>query len=239
MGNDLQGFWIYLTSTPLLGLTLTLLAYLLAHSFYVWRQYAPWANPLLWAALSIIIILELTHTAYETYFEGAMFIHFLLGPSVVALALPLWERLPQLKKQALPLLGAALIGGSVAVASVVIAAWLIGLPAEVIYSLAPKSLTSPVAMGVAEKIGGIAPLAAIFTIITGVMGAMIGKTIFKIARIRSDAARGFALGTCSHGVGTASALMISPVAGAYAALALSVQAVLGALLIPLVMHLFT
>lgn len=234
MMAELQVLWHDLLLTPLLGLTLTLGAYVLACTVYIRAHYAPWASPIIWAVLMIGVILWGTNTSYEAYFEGAKFIHFLLGPSVVALAFPLWERLPQLRKQALPLLGSSLVGGTVAVASALLLAWAMGLPAEILMALLPKSLTSPVAMGVAQEIGAIPALAAVFAAITGVIGGVIGKTVLQLGRIRSDAARGYALGTCSHGVGTASAFLISPSAGAYSALAMSVQAVLGALLIPLI-----
>ncbi|RUS65501.1 Inner membrane protein YohK [Saezia sanguinis] len=236
MTDNFQDFWVYLSSTPLMGLTLTLIAYLMAYSFYTWRRYAPWATPLVWATLLIIAVLLLSNTSYTTYFEGAQFIHFLLGPSVVAMGLLLWLRWADLKKQMWPLLGASLIGGAVAVISVVLLAWAFGLPPKIILSLAPKSMTTSVAMGVAEKIGGEISLVAVFTIITGVMGALMGPLLFKLARIKSDAARGFALGTASHGIGTASAFQISPTAAAYAALAVGVQSVLGAVLIPLIYH---
>lgn len=236
--SDVVQFWVYLSSTPLLGLTMTLVAYILANVFYDWRGRAPWANPLVGATVLVILLLTISHTAYPTYFSGAQFIHFLLGPSVVALALPLWQRLPELRRNALPLIGASIIGGGIAGGSALLLGWSMGLPHDVAVSLLPKSITSPVAMGVAEKIGGVPTLTAVFTVLTGVLGAALGKYLFQFVHIRSWQALGFALGTCCHGLGTARSIQVNPDAGAYAALALGMQAVLGALLIPLIFHLF-
>ncbi|NTV86801.1 MAG: LrgB family protein, partial [Burkholderiaceae bacterium] len=130
-----------------------------------------------------------------------------------------------------------LTGGTAASGSAVGLAWALGLPVEIVLSLAPKSVTAPVAMGVAEKIGGIPALAAVFAVVTGMVGALSGKYLFDALRIDTDAtgwmARGFALGTAAHGIGAARALQVNADAGAWAALALGLQVVLASLLIPL------
>lgn len=234
----LQDFWVYLSSTPLLGLSLTLLAYIAAYQFFVWRHYAPWANPLMWATALVVAVLLVSQTDYRTYFEGAQFIHFLLGPSVVAMALLMWTYWPRIRRQAGPLLIASLAGGAAAVLSAVALAWVLGIPREVIFSLIPKSVTTPVAMGIGTKIGAEPSLVAAFVVMTGVTGAMIYRWVFALGRIRSDVAKGYALGTASHGIGTAAALQFSSTAGTYAALAMVLQSVLAALLIPLLFHLF-
>jgi len=133
---------------------------------------------------------------------------------------------------------AALAGGAAASGSAVAIAWALGLPGEVIASLAPKSVTAPVAMGIAAQLGGIPALAAVFAVLTGLIGAITAKVLFDAARIRAPAVRGFALGTASHGVGAARALQVHPDAGAYAALALGLQVLLAALLMPLIARLF-
>lgn len=233
--------WVYLSSTPLFGLTATIVVYVLAHAYYVARKQAPWANPVLWTVVIIAGFLLLTGVPYPTYFSGAQFIHFLLGPAVVALAWPLWQRRLELRARWAPLLLAALIGGVAAAGS----AWLLGqtfgLPAEVVQSLTTKSVTAPVAMGVAEKIGGIPALAAVFAVLTGIIGALSGKYLFDLLRISTTPAgwmaRGFALGTASHGLGAARALQVNADAGAYAGLAMGLQVVLASLLIPLVFRL--
>jgi predicted murein hydrolase (TIGR00659 family) len=225
--------WVYLSATPLFGLTATLAAYVTAQAVYQRLGQAPWANPVLWTVLLLAALLGGTGTPYPTYFSGAQFIHFLLGPAVVALAWPLWQRRAALRRRALPLLAAALAGGGVAAVSAVGIGWLLGLPGDVLASLAPKSVTAPVAMGLAAQLGGIPALAAVFAVLTGLVGAISAKYLFDGLRITSPEVRGFALGTASHGVGAARALQVHPDAGAYAALALGLQVVLAALLMPL------
>jgi predicted murein hydrolase (TIGR00659 family) len=234
--------WVYLSSTPLFGLAATLVVYVTAHAVYTRVGQQPWANPVLWTVTTLAAGLLATDVPYPTYFSGAQFIHFLLGPAVVALAWPLWQRRDELRARWAPLLAVALAGGLAASGS----AWLLGtafgLPMDVVMSLVPKSVTAPVAMGIAEKIGGIPALAAVFAVITGLVGAIAGKYLFDALRIPTDAqgwaARGFALGTASHGIGAARALQVNADAGAYAGLALGLQVVLASLLIPLVFKLF-
>lgn len=239
---DFVQLWVYLSSTPLFGLTATLGVYVLAHAFYTRMAQAPWANPVLWSVVVLALGLGLTGTAYPTYFSGAQFIHFLLGPAVVALAWPLWQRRMALRRRALVFALAALVGGAAAALSAVGLGWALGLPPEVLRSLAPKSVTAPVAMGVADQIGGIAALAAVFAVVTGLVGALSGKYVFDALGIGTDArgwmARGFALGTAAHGIGAARALQVHPDAGAWAALALGLQAVAASLLIPLLARVF-
>ena len=234
--------WVYLSATPLFGLTATLVVYVLAHAAYARAGQAPWANPVLWSVVTLACALLATGVSYPTYFAGAQFIHFLLGPAVVALAWPLWLRRHELRQRWGRLLIAALAGGSVAAGSALLLGWLLGLPQEVIRSLAPKSVTAPVAMGIAEQIGGIPALAAVFAVITGLVGALCAKYLFAALRIPTDtqgwAARGFALGTASHGLGAARAMQVNADAGAYAGLALGLQVVLASLLIPLAFKLF-
>jgi predicted murein hydrolase (TIGR00659 family) len=228
--------WLYLSATPLFGLTATLTTYVLAQSVYMKLGQPPWANPVLWTVLALALLLTLTRTPYPTYFSGAQFIHFLLGPAVVALAWPLWQRRAELRRRALPLGLAALVGGAAAAGSAVAIGWALGLPADVLASLAPKSVTAPVAMGIAAQLGGIPALAAVFAVLTGLVGAVSGKYLLDALHVDAPEVRGFAMGTASHGVGAARAMQVHPAAGAYAALALGLQVVLAALLMPLVRH---
>jgi predicted murein hydrolase (TIGR00659 family) len=230
---DFVQLWVYLSATPLFGLTATLSVYLAAHAAYRRLDHAPWANPVLWTVVVLASLLLATATPYPSYFSGAQFIHFLLGPAVVALGWPLWQRRAQLRQRGPALLAAALSGGAAASASAVAIGWALGLPADVLASLAPKSTTAPVAMGIAEQLGGIPALAAVLAVLTGLVGAISGKYLFDLLRIRRPLVRGFALGTASHGIGAARAMQVHPDAGAYAGLALGLQAVLAALLIPL------
>ena len=230
--------WVYLSATPLFGLTATLVVYVLAQAAYARLGHAPWANPVLWTVVCIASGLLLTGVPYPSYFAGAQFIHFLLGPAVVALAWPLWQRREELRRRWWRLLLAALAGGMAASGSALLLAWALNLPADVALSLVPKSVTAPVAMGIAEKIGGIPALAAAFAVITGLLGALAGKYLFDALRIPTNqagwAARGFALGTASHGIGAARALQVNADAG----LALGLQVVLASLLIPLAFRWF-
>lgn len=232
--------WVYLSATPLFGLTATLVVYVLAQAFYSRMRQAPWANPVLWTVVVLAAVLLATGVPYPTYFAGAQFIHFLLGPAVVALGWPLWQRRAELRRRWGRLLLAALLGGAAASGSAFALGWAVGLPHDVVLSLVPKSVTAPVAMGVAEKIGGIPALAAVFAVVTGLVGALSGKYLFGALRVPLDGegwtARGFALGTASHGIGAARALQVNADAGAYAGLALGLQVVLASLLMPLVVR---
>ena len=234
--------WIYLSATPLFGLTATLVVYVLAQAAYARLDQAAWANPVLWSVVVLAGLLTLTGVDYPTYFSGAQFIHFLLGPAVVALAWPMWERRLELLQRWRALLVAALLGGTAASGSALALGWAVGLPHEVVLSLAPKSVTAPVAMGIADKIGGIPALAAVFAVITGMVGALSSQALLDRLKIPGDAqgwmARGFALGTAAHGIGAARALQVNADAGAYAGLALGLQVLLGSLLIPLLFWLF-
>lgn len=236
--TDFVQLWVYLSSTPLFGLNATLVVYVLALAFYTRMGQAPWANPVLWSMVVLGLGLLATGTAYPTYFAGAQFIHFLLGPAVVALAWPLWERRAELRVRWGRFTLASVVGGAVAAGSAVGLAWALGLPLEIVLSLAPKSVTAPVAMGIADKIGGNASLAAVFAVVTGLVGALSGKTLFTLLGIGTDAtgwmARGFAMGTAAHGIGAARALQVHQDAGAWAALALGLQVVTASLLIPLI-----
>ena len=230
--------WVYLSATPLFGLTATLVIYVVACALYERVEQAPWANPVLWTVLALVALLTITGTPYPVYFSGAQFIHFLLGPAVVALAWPLWQRRAQLRRRASALLLASLVGGSVAAGSAVLLGWAMGLPGELLRSLAPKSVTAPVAMGIAEALGGIPALAAVFAVLTGLVGALGARYLLDALRVTEPEIRGFALGTASHGIGAAHAMQVHADAGAYAGLALGMQVVLSTLLLGFVSRLF-
>jgi putative effector of murein hydrolase len=231
--SEFVQLWVYLSSAPLFGLTSTLVVYVLVQWAYERLDHAPWANPVLWSVLALGSVLVATDTPYQTYFAGAQFVHVLLGPAVVALGWPLWQRRSELKSRGIALLLAATLGGAAAAGSAVLLAWALDLPADVIRSLAPKSTTAPVAMGIAERLGGIPALAAVFAVLTGMVGALSGKYLFDLMGIRDWAVRGFALGTASHGIGAARALQVHADAGAYAGIALGLQVLIASLLLPL------
>jgi predicted murein hydrolase (TIGR00659 family) len=230
----LDQLWVYLSATPLLGLTMTLLAY--QGAFWLYRRSGmnPLANPVLIAVVLLVAVLTASGTSYETYFAGAQFVHFLLGPATVALAVPLFTHFRRVRAMLLPVLAGLLAGSLTAALSAVIIADLAGASLATQLSLAPKSVTTPIAMGVAERIGGIPSLTAVLVIITGILGAVGARYLFDAMRVRDPAIRGFATGVAAHGIGTARAFQDSEQAGAFAALAMGLNGALTALLLPLI-----
>ena len=228
--------WVYLSATPLFWLTMTLVAYQIAHWIYRRCGAHPIANPVLIAVVLLLVLLTLTGTPYDTYFSGAQFVHFLLGPATVALAIPLYGQFQRLVGLAGPLL-IALVGGSLTamLSAVFVGHWLGGsLPT--LLSLAPKSVTTPIAMGIAERIGGHPSLAAVMVIATGILGAITAQTLFRWLKIKDDAVGGFALGVAAHGIGTARAFQVSETMGAFAALGMGLNGLLTASLLPSLMN---
>lgn len=230
--------WVYLSASPLLGLTLTLVAYQSAYWIYRRAGFNPLLNPVLLAIAMLVTALSVTGTPYATYFDGAQFVHFLLGPATVALAVPLYLQFERLKKLALPLAGALLAGSTTAILSAVGIAWLLGVADTTLLSVAPKSVTAPIAMGIAEKIGGIPSLTAVLVIMTGVSGAMMAKYVLDALRITDHGVRGFAAGVAAHGIGTARAFQVSEQAGAFAGLGMGLNGLTTALLMPLMLALW-
>ena len=230
--TGLGQFWVYLSASPLLGLTMTLCAYLAAQGIFRRSKGSPLANPVAISIALIAAVLWVSGMSYQRYFSGAQFVHFLLGPATVALAVPLVRQLPRLRKAFLPLAAALLAGCVTAIVSAVGVALLLGATPELAYSLGPKSATSPIAMAVSERLGGIPALTAAMVIGTGVCGAIVGKYVFQAVGIRSDAARGVALGLASHGIGTARAFQLSAEMGAFAGLAMGLNGALTALVAP-------
>jgi len=233
----LADIWVYLATSPLLGLTVTLVAYVVGDWIYRRANMHPLLNPVLIAVVALVLLLKATGTPYTTYFDGAQFVHFLLGPATVALAVPLYFNLGKLKRLWLPLLGGLVAGSLTAAVSAVGIAWLFGGSMQTLVSLAPKSVTAPVAMGIAEKLGGLPSLTAIFVISTGILGAVFGPMVLNGLRVHDQATRGFALGVTSHGIGTARAFQESEQAGAFSGLAMGLNALVTALLLSLLAHL--
>jgi predicted murein hydrolase (TIGR00659 family) len=222
--------WVYLSQSPLLWLTVTLLVYAIADAISLATQRNPLANPVLHSMWIIGAFLLLTGTSYTTYFSGAQFVHFLLGPATVALAVPLYENRKVVMAAVLPMLGA---GSVTAVVSVVWLAEIAGLPRPVVLSLAPKSVTAGVAMGISESLHADPSLTAVAVVLTGIMGAIIVTPLMNRMRITDFRARGFAVGIAAHGIGTARAFQVDAVAGAFAGIAMSLNALVTSLLVPL------
>lgn len=230
--------WVYLTQTPLLWLTVTLAAYALADALSARAGRHPLANPVLVAVALVGALLVLSGTDYATYFQGAQFIHFLLGPATVALALPLWEQRRLVAKSALPMLAALLAGSITAAVSAFGIAWALGASDAVLVAIAPKSVTAGVAMSITEGMGGDPALTAVLVILTGMIGAIIVTPLMDALGIRDYRARGFAVGIASHGIGTARAFQVDPVAGTFAGIAIGLNAVMTALIVPALLGLW-
>jgi predicted murein hydrolase (TIGR00659 family) len=237
MTPRINELWVYLAASPLLGLTLTLIAYLAACWIHRRANFSPLANPVLIAVAALVALLMITGTPYQTYFDGAQFVHFLLGPATVALAIPLYTQFGRVRAMLVPVVAGLLVGSFTAVASAVLVARFFGASLATQLSLAPKSVTTPIAMGVAERIGGIPSLTAVLVIATGILGAVAGRYLFDALRIRDPAIRGFATGITAHGIGTARAFQESEQTGAFAALAMGMNGLITALLLPVLLPL--
>lgn len=230
--SDAFALWVYLTSTPLLWLTLTLSAWLAADYLSVKAGRHPLVNPVLIAIAIVSVVLLATGTSFEIYFEGAQFVHFLLGPAIVATAVPLVASRAVVRSNLVPLAAALVVGSIVAILSVVWLGKAFGLPETMLLSLLPKSVTAGVAMGIAEEIGGTPSLAAVLVMLTGMTGALIVTPLMNAMRIKDFAARGFSAGLTSHGIGMARAFSVDPMAGLFASLAMGLNALLTSLIAP-------
>jgi predicted murein hydrolase (TIGR00659 family) len=230
--------WVYLSTTPLLWLTVTVCVWIIADRLSVACGRHPAVNPVLIAIAAIAVLLEATGTPYTRYFEGAQFVHFLLGPATVAIAVPLFRNSRQVRANLLPMASALLAGGIVAILSALGIAALFGAPTVVLASLAPKSVTAGIAMGIAEQLGGEPALTAVLVICTGLIGAIIVTPLMNALGIKDYAARGFAAGLAAHGLGTARAFTVDEVAGTFAGIAMGLNAVLTALIVPFALHWF-
>jgi len=238
LSQEFFKLWVYLAETPLLGLTVTLVAYQIGATIYRKAGLNPIANPVLIAVVLLVALLWATGTDYRTYFDGAQFVHFLLGPATVALAVPLYRNLRSVRRQLLPLSLALLAGTVTAAGTAVGTAWLLGASEATLKSLAPKSVTTPIAMGVTDEIGGLPSLTAVLVILTGILGAVLATWTLNALRIRDWRARGFAIGVAAHGIGTARAFQVNEVAGAFSSLAMGLNGLATAILLPLLIRLF-
>jgi predicted murein hydrolase (TIGR00659 family) len=237
MSAEMQQIWVYLSTTPLLWLTLTLIAYQLGIWVFGKLGCNPLVNPVLTAVIILVVLLKVCGIDYQTYFRGAQFIHFLLGPATVSLAIPLCREIKIIRKSFVPIIITLAVGSITAVISAVGIAWLLGGERIILLSVAPKSVTTPIAMGISEQIGGLPSLTAVVVVLTGITGAVGGDFILNRLKITDDNARGMALGVASHGIGTAHAIQRSRKAGAFSALAMALNGLFTALLLPLLVRL--
>ena len=235
--SDLRDIWVYLAASPLLHLTLTLAAFQAGSWLYNKSGKHPLLNPVLIAVVLVVGVLLTTGTSYADYFEGAQFVHFLLGPATVALAIPLYRQFDRVRKSGAAIAASILAGSLSAIGSALAIGWLMGASRDTLISLAPKSVTAPVAMGISQQLGGLPSLTAVLVILTGIIGAMFGPLVLNLVGVRDWAARGLAMGTASHGIGTARALQVSEVAGAFSGLAMGLNALATAILLPVIWQL--
>ena len=232
MNDRVASLWVYLSAGPLLHLTLTVCFFVLARWLYRRTGERAWMNPVLLSVLALVAVLILTDTPYNIYFEGAKFVHFLLGPATVALAIPLYRQCSALKRHPFALAVSLITGSLTAVLSAVFIAKLGGVGSQALVSIAPKSVTTPVAMGISEQLGGLPSLTAVVVILTGILGAATGPWLLDKLRITNPMARGLAMGTAAHGIGTGRAIYMGDVAAAFSGLAMGLNGLATTILLP-------
>ncbi len=224
----------HLTLQPLLALALTLAVFAVARFLSSRSREHPFANPVLVSVVAIIALLSATGTPYESYFAGAQLIHFLLGPAVVALAVPLFRNLGRVRQSAFPVLVGIAVGSVSGALSIVLIAWAFGAYEQLAASLVTRSVTAPVSMAIAPQLGGVPALAALFSVLAGMSGAAFGPILLNRLGVEDPMQRGLAMGTSSHGQGTARILQESQETGAFSALAMGLTALMMAVLLPAV-----
>lgn len=230
--------WVYLSGNPLFALVITLGAYAIGVRIYESTQRNPLANPLPIAVVLISCVLLALNIPYAKYFEGAQFVHFLLGTATVSLAVPIYKCRKALQGRVCVLLLALLFGGLTSIVVSVSVLRLLGADQALIQGMYAKSVTTPIAMGIADRINASPTLTAVFALSSGVIGAVLGRWIFNLLRITAWWQRGFALGVAAHGLGTSRALSVHPAAGALASLGMGLSGILGSVLIPVVFRYF-
>ena len=208
--------------------------------FYGARQFQKWTgwiilNPILVTIIVLIGLLQLTGIDYATYQQAGGYIEFWLKPAIVALGVPLYQNLSQIRRQFLPIFLSQLAGCLIGIISVVLIAQWMGASRETIISLSPKSVTTPIAMEVCQALGGIPSLTAAIVVSVGLFGAVFGFKVLEVWHIKNPYSQGLSIGTASHAVGTSRAMEKGATYGAYASLGLILNGVLTALLAPLIL----
>lgn len=238
MTDSIASLWVYLAADPLLWLSLTLIAYRIGLSVSQGAKGSPLANPVLIAVALLVVILTVADIPYRQYFAGAQFVHFILGTATVSLALPLYRQIQTLRRHVVPLLVSICVGSFVSTISAVTIAATLGASRQTVLSLAPKSVTTPIAMGISEQIGGLPSLTAVMVLLTGAVGAVLATWTLNRAGVTDWRARGLAAGTVAHGLGTARAFQVNETAGAFAGLAMGINGLITALVLPAAVRFF-
>ncbi len=231
--NSLKGLTLHLAATPLLPVTLTLIAYQTGVWLYNRLKHPAWLPPIVSSGLILVAIIYLLPIDYPQYFDGARWISFLLGPATVALAIPLFLQFHHIRKLFIPISVTLLIGAPLAAGLALLIAWGLGAEPVVLLSLAPKSVTAPIAVSLAELLGGIGGLAVGIVAVTGVIGSVFTPLLGRWTRLEDDRVLGFVMGMNGHGIATARAFEISPQAGAFSSLAMGLTGAFTALMLPL------
>jgi predicted murein hydrolase (TIGR00659 family) len=239
MTAPLRDAWAVLQASALFWLVVTLLAYQIACTIFLRARGNPLVNPVFVSISLIIAFLLATGTPYPIYFEGARLVHICIGPATVAMAIPLYTHTERLKQIALPIAGAAVVGSATAVISALALGWAFGASTETLLSLAPKSTTMPIAMGITEKIGGSPSLTSLMVTMTGISGAIMARGVLKVVGVEDLAIRGFAVGVSAHAIGTAYALQLGEIAVAFSALGMGLNGVTTTIVVPLLVHFAT
>jgi predicted murein hydrolase (TIGR00659 family) len=223
-------------SSPLVLLTLTLAAYEAGDIVYRRAVAFPLLHPAVVGAVLIAGLLTVGGIDYRAYADGTRILQWLLGTATVALAIPLYRQLPLIRELAFPIAVTVLLGAAVGALSVIGIAWLIGCDQEVLRSLAPKSVTTPIAIGISREIGGIVELTNGAVLITAVTGVTLAPWLFRLLRISDARVQGVALGIAAHALGAARAFEANATTGAFASLSLCLTGIVSAVGIPLIVH---
>ena len=226
----------YITNTPLLWILITLGSFKLGIIIYEKSNKNILLQPIIIAYFLIMSALFITGLSYQEYFKSVEIIHFFLGPATVALALPLYNNLKHIKSLFFPIMITLFVASTFSIILAIALLWLLGAELPIILSMTTKSITAPIAIITSEQIEAIPSLAIGFVIITGIIGALFGTSIFKILNIKHDTSKGFALGVISHGIGTARAMEISEKAVAFSALAMGLNGIITAIFLPLIIQ---
>lgn len=227
-----------LSASHLPWLVLTMAVYLATMALYKRFTCHPLLIPVFPSVIIIVCVLLATDTPYATYKQGVEWLNILIGPATVALAIPLYAQRARIYALWRPICVALLVGSVVALCSAIGIAWALGGSWETIISLAPKSATIPIALPMSERFGGLPSLAAVAVAVTGISGCMLAPLLMRLVRSQDPAVEGFAQGLTAHAIGTARSIQLNPTAGAFAALAMGLNGVLTALLMPLCVAIF-
>ena len=222
-----------LANSDIFALTLVIGTYLAATALHK-KTRIRLLHPLLTSIFVIIATLQILSIPYETFRQSSRLIHFMLGPSVVALGYVLYDQIQYLKGNVVSILTSLLIGATVGIVSVIFIGKLMGADQALIATLEPKSVTTPIAMGIAEKAGGIPSLTAVIVVAVGIFGSIVGPIVLNALGIHSRIAKGLALGASSHGIGTATAIQLGAIEGALSGLAIGLMGIMTAILIPII-----